>query len=178
MLGDSISAAYGIDVDKGWVNLLQNKINSSDLDYQIHNESISGDTSAGGLARINATLKQHQPDLLLLELGANDGLRGLPPVAMKNNLKNIIKQAQDTGVKVLLISMRIPTNYGKRYTELFYNTYSELGNEMNVPVVPFLLKDIALKPELMQQDRLHPNAKAQPLIVERVWPYVLPLLTE
>lgn len=160
------------------MNLLQQKITDNDFDYIIYNESISGDTTAGGLARVEATLKRHQPKLLLLELGANDGLRGLPPFVMKGNLKKIIKLAQQSGTKVLLFSMRIPTNYGKRYTDLFHSTYVDLGDELDIPVVPFLLQDIALKPELMQQDQLHPNTKAQPLIMEHVWPYLLPLLSD
>lgn len=177
VLGDSISAAYGIALDQGWVKLLQDKIDADKLNYTLENESISGDTSAGGLARIDQVLAQHQPKILILELGANDGLRGLSPKIMKTNLAAIIKRTQANGTQILLLSMRIPSNYGKRYTDMFYNTYIDLGNELNIPVVPFILADVALKQELMQQDRMHPNAQAQALIAEYLWPYLLPLLT-
>lgn len=177
VLGDSISAAYGIALDQGWVKLLQDKIDADKLNYTLENESISGDTSAGGLARIDQVLAQHQPKILILELGANDGLRGLSPKIMKTNLAAIIKRTQANGTQILLLSMRIPSNYGKRYTDMFYNTYIDLGNELNIPVVPFILADVALKQELMQQDRMHPNAQAQALIAEHLWPYLLPLLT-
>ncbi len=176
VLGDSISASYGINIDQGWINLLQNKINAANLGYSIQNESISGDTSAGGLARIDQVLARHQPKLLLLELGANDGMRGMSPKLMKNNLAEIVKRSKTAGAKVLLLSMRIPTNYGKRYTDMFYNSYLDLGKELDIPVVPFILEDVALKKELMQKDRIHPNAKAQVLIAEHVWPYLLPML--
>jgi acyl-CoA thioesterase-1 len=176
VLGDSISASYGINIDQGWINLLQNKINAANLGYSIQNESISGDTSAGGLARIDQVLARHQPKLLLLELGANDGMRGMSPKLMKSNLAEIVKRSKTAGAKVLLLSMRIPTNYGKRYTDMFYNSYLDLGKELDIPVVPFILEDVALKKELMQKDRIHPNAKAQVLIAEHVWPYLLPML--
>ena len=178
VLGDSISAGYGINIDQGWVSLLQKKLYEENLGYTILNESISGDTSAGGLARIDRTLTEYQPELLLLQLGANDGLRGISPKVMKSNLAEIIKRSQDKGAQVLLLSMRIPTNYGKRFTDMFYNTYLALGKELGIPVVPFLLEDIALNKTLMQRDRVHPNAKAQILIAEHVWSYLLPLLEQ
>lgn len=176
VLGDSISAGYGLEIDQGWVSLLQNELNTENLDYTIQNESISGDTTAGGLARIDQILARHQPALLMLELGANDGLRGMSPKTMKVNLTEIIKRSHKAGTKVLLLSMRIPTNYGKRYTDMFYNTYLDLGKELDIPVVPFILEDVALNSELMQKDRVHPNAQGQILIVEHVWPYLLPML--
>ncbi|MEQ1530488.1 MAG: arylesterase, partial [Methylococcales bacterium] len=172
VLGDSISAGYGIEVAEGWVALLQSKLTSLPEQWFIHNESISGDTSAGGLARLDQALQRHKPDLLLLELGANDGLRGLSPVAMKSNLTEIIRRSQKAGAKVLLLGMKIPPNYGKRYIDMFYNIYPELATELNVPLMPFILDSVALDSTLMQADGLHPNAKAQPKIADNVWSYV------
>jgi acyl-CoA thioesterase I len=176
VLGDSISAGYGIDVNQGWVALLQQKFNTLQNGYVINNESISGDTSAGGLARIDQALARHKPSLLLLELGANDGLRGLSPEEMKSNLTEIVRRSRQAGSQVLLLGMKIPPNYGKRYIELFYNVYPQLSAELGVPYVPFILEDVALKPELMQADGMHPNALAQPSIAEKIWPYLQPLL--
>jgi acyl-CoA thioesterase-1 len=176
VLGDSISAAYGIEVQQGWVALLQKRLAEQHSPYLIHNESISGDTSAGGLARLDAALQKHKPDLLLLELGANDGLRGLSAPTLKSNLTEIVKRSEKSGAKILLLAMKIPPNYGKRYIEMFYNVYPELSNELQIPYVPFILEDVALKPELMQADGLHPNALAQPLVAEKIWGYLQPLL--
>jgi acyl-CoA thioesterase I len=176
VVGDSISAAYGIDVGQGWVALVQRKLQEKHKGYTINNESITGDTSAGGLARIDGILSRHKPDILIIELGANDGLRGLSPAILKNNLADIAHRAQKSGAKPLLLSMRIPPNYGKRYTEMFYNVYPQLSKELKIPYVPFILEDIALAKELMQQDGLHPNEKAQALIVEKIWPHLVKLL--
>lgn len=176
VLGDSISAGYGINVDQGWVNLLQKKLQQENLPYTVYNESISGDTTAGGLARIDNILNKIKPDILLLELGANDGLRGLSPKAMKNNLTEIIKRSQNHGAKVLLLGMRIPPNYGKRYIDMFYNIYPQLAEELKIPLVPFLLEDVALHEHLMQSDGLHPDTLAQPVITAKVWRYLQPLL--
>jgi acyl-CoA thioesterase-1 len=176
VLGDSISAGYGIEVSEGWVALMQKKLNATHHDFTLHNASISGDTSSGGLARIDQLLIQHKPSVLILELGANDGLRGLPPALMKNNLAEISRRAQHANAKVLLLGIKIPPNYGKRYIEMFYNVYPQLAKEMNIPFIPFLLEDIALTSGLMQPDGLHPNAQAQPLIAEKIWQQLLPLL--
>lgn len=176
VLGDSISAAYGIDVGQGWVKLVQDKLKDNHYDYLVNNESISGDTSAGGLARIDAALARHKPSVVIIELGANDGLRGLSPAILKNNLADIANRAKRAGAKVLLLSMRIPPNYGKRYTEMFYNVYPQLSTELAVPYVPFILQDIALVKNLMQADGLHPNEKAQAVIVEKIWPPLEKLL--
>jgi acyl-CoA thioesterase I len=176
VLGDSISAAYGIDVGQGWVALVQAKLQAQHKDYVVNNESISGDTSAGGLARIDQALAEHRPKLVIIELGANDGLRGLSPVILKANLSEIAHRAKKTGAKVLLLSMRIPPNYGKRYTDMFYNVYPQLAKELNVPYVPFILEDVALVKEMMQQDCMHPNEKAQSVIADKIWPHLLPLL--
>ena len=178
VLGDSISAGYGIEVAQGWVALMQKKIDDTHKDFTIHNASISGDTSSGGLARIDALLTLHKPNILILELGANDGLRGLSPALMKSNLSEIIRRAraQQANTNVLLLGIKIPPNYGKRYIDAFYNVYPQLAQEMNIPVIPFLLEDIALNTGLMQPDGLHPNAKAQPIITEKIWQQLLPLL--
>ncbi len=178
VLGDSISAGYGIDAGLGWVDLLQKKFNQQQNGYVISNESISGDTTAGGLARIDQALKRHKPAIVLLELGANDGLRGLSPQAMKSNLIEMIKRCQQTGAQVLLLGMKIPPNYGKRYVDMFYEIYPQLANELNLPLVPFILEEVVLKPELMQADGLHPNAMAQPLIAEKIASYLEPLLRD
>jgi len=176
VFGDSISAGYGIDVDLGWVNLLQQKFNQQQIDYSFNNESISGDTSAGGLARIDQALTKHKPAIVLLELGANDGLRGLSPQQMKSNLAEIITRCRQIGAKVLLIGMKMPPNYGKRFVDMFYDVYPQLSAEFDVPLVPFILENVALKPELMQLDGLHPNEAGQPVIAEAIWPYLQPLL--
>jgi acyl-CoA thioesterase-1 len=178
VLGDSISAAYGINVDQGWVALLQDKLKMSKdhSDTVIHNESISGDTSAGGLARIDQALALHKPSVVMLELGANDGLRGLSPVVMKSNLKEIVSRSQKIGAKVLLLGMKIPPNYGKRYIDLFYNVYPQLAEELKIPFVPFILEEVALNHDMMQADGLHPNAKAQPIIADKIATYLFPLL--
>lgn len=176
VLGDSISAGYGIEVAQGWVALLQTELDEQGEGHIIHNESISGDTTTGGLARIDQALSLHKPDVVIIELGANDGLRGLPPLLIKNNLAEISHRAQQTGAKVLLLSMKIPPNYGKRYINLFYNIYPQLATELHIPYVPFIMEDVALSKDMMQQDGLHPNAKGQPFIAEKVWPQLLPLL--
>ena len=176
VVGDSISAGYGIEVQLGWVALLQNKLTDLQSSYIISNESISGDTSAGGLARLEQILTRHKPDVLLLELGANDGLRGLSPQEMKNNLTEIVRRSQKIGAKVMLLGMKIPPNYGKRYVEMFYEVYPQLSAELQIPYVPFILEEVALKSEMMQADGLHPNELAQPLIAEKIWGYLQPLL--
>jgi acyl-CoA thioesterase-1 len=176
VLGDSISAGYGIEVDQGWVALLQKKLDKSKIDYKIINESISGDTSAGGLARIDRILAAHKPSILLIELGANDGLRGLTPLQMKDNLAEMTRRAQKAGARVMLLGMKIPPNYGKRYVDMFYNVYPQLAKELDITFVPFILEDVALDKNLMQTDGLHPNAKAQPFVADKIESYLFPLL--
>lgn len=176
VLGDSIGAAYGIEVKQGWVALLQSKLEAEKTGVRIVNESISGETTAGGLARIDRILADHKPAVLLIELGANDGLRGLPLTAMKSNLAEMLHQGRQAGARLLLLSMRIPPNYGKRYTDLFYNVYQQLSSEFKIPCVPFILEDVALIEELMQADGLHPNAKAQPMIADKIWQQLQPLI--
>ena len=176
VLGDSISAGLGIEVEEGWVALLQKKLIERKSNYGIINASISGDTTAGGLARVDPILMANKPDIVLLQLGANDGLRGLSPVQMKSNLAEIVHRAQNTGAKVILLGMKIPPNYGKRYVDLFYNVYPQLAKELDISLIPFLLEDVALDKDLMQADGLHPNAKAQPILEEKIEPYLFPLL--
>lgn len=176
VLGDSISAGHGIDVGQGWVALVQQKLKQSKPDFTMHNASISGDTTAGGVARVDELLQHYHPHVLILELGGNDGLRGLSPALMKTNLTKIIQQAKQANTKVLLLGMKIPPNYGKRYTEWFYSVFTELEKEQQIPTIPFLLEDVALTPDMMQSDGLHPSTKAQPIIAERIWQSLLPLL--
>ncbi len=176
VLGDSISASYGIEVSQGWVTLLQQKLDEQTTGHLIHNESISGDTTSGGLARIDQALTLHKPQVVIIELGANDGLRGLPTTLIKNNLAELANRARQSGAKVLFLAMKIPPNYGQRYTTQFYSIYPQLAKELNAPYVPFIMEDVALSSELMQPDGLHPNAKGQPVIADKVWPQLLPLL--
>ena len=176
VLGDSISAGYGLEIEQGWVALLQKKLVETKRHYSIINASISGETTAGGLARVNALLSTYQPSIVLLQLGANDGLRGLSPVQMKNNLTEIVHLSQNSGAKVILLAMKIPPNYGKRYVEQFYSAYPQLAQELSIQLVPFILEDVALNKDLMQVDGLHPNAKAQSILADKIEPYLSPLL--
>ena len=176
VVGDSLSAGYGLPADRAWPAQLAGRLTERGLPWTVVNAAISGDTSAGGLARVGAALAQHKPDILLLELGANDGLRGLSLPSMKRNLNNIIQQAKAAGTKVVLIGMQMPPNYGPRYTDRFSSIYGELAREQQLPLVPFLMQKVALEPSLMQADNFHPNAAAQPLLLDTVWPVLQPLL--
>ncbi|NOQ63711.1 MAG: arylesterase [Methyloprofundus sp.] len=176
VLGDSISANYKFAEKYGWVTLLGDHLKNSHPDYTVYNASISGDTTAGGIARLPQLLRRYQPDLVLIELGANDGLRGMSLKAMQKNLSTLVELAQKSGAQVLLLSMRIPRNYGKRYIDMFYNSYQQVGDQHKVPVVPFILEGVALDKSKMQADGLHPNKKAQPIIFQHVLPYIVPLL--
>ncbi len=158
--------------------LLQEKIDKENQPFTLYNESISGDTTAGGLARIDKALIRHKPKWVLLELGANDGLKGLSLKKMKSNLKKIVERAEKAGAQVLLLGMRIPPNYGKRYVDRFYNIYPELAKELNIPFVPFILEDVALAKGMMQKDGLHPSEKAQPFIADKIWRYLKPVLNK
>jgi acyl-CoA thioesterase-1 len=169
VFGDSLSAAYGIAQARGWVALLGERLRREHPDYIVVNASISGDTTSGGASRIQKTLQQHKPAVLILELGANDGLRGLPVAQMKHNLGRIIGEAQKAGARVLLVGMKLPPNYGPDYTEAFEAAYRELAKRHKVALVPFLLEDFAAQPDLFQSDRIHPTEAAQPLMMERVW---------
>jgi len=176
VLGDSISAAHGIDTQSGWVSLLALKITQEKLPYQVINASISGDTTIGGLNRLESLLDKYQPAVVILELGGNDGLRGLSIKVIKTNLKKMIEMSQNYRSKVLLAGMKIPPNYGKRYTEAFNKIYQDLSESHKTELIPFLLEGIGDKSELMQSDGIHPTKKAQPLIMEFVWKKLQPLL--
>ncbi|KVV02628.1 MULTISPECIES: arylesterase [Pseudomonas] len=176
IVGDSISAGFGLDTRLGWVSLLEQRLSKEGHDDKVINASISGDTSAGGLARLPALLAEHKPDVVIVELGGNDGLRGQLPAQLKQNLASMIEASQQAGAKVLLLGMQLPPNYGARYTQAFAAVYAELANEKKVALVPFLLEGVGGKPELMQADRIHPAAGAQGLLLDNVWPVLKPLL--
>jgi acyl-CoA thioesterase-1 len=176
IFGDSLSAAYGLPQQEGWAALLQKKLNEERYQYDVVNASVSGETTSGGLSRLNTALAETQPAIIILELGANDGLRGLPLSAMNANLSTMIKQSKKNKAKVLLLGMKIPPNYGPRYAQSFSLTYSQLSKDHKVSLVPFMLENVAARPDLIQQDGLHPNALGQPIILENVWPHLQSLL--
>ena len=178
IVGDSLSAAYGIPLEQGWVSLLQERLDTGGYPYQIVNASISGDTTASARARLPNALASHKPAVVLLELGGNDGLRGLSLAAMKNNLAEMISSAQAAGAQVLLIGVQLPPNYGPRYTERFRSVYHELARAYALTLLPSLVDGIGTEQELMQADGIHPNAAAQPLIRDRVWDALAPLLKQ
>lgn len=170
VLGDSLSAGYGIDVDKGWVQLLQERLREEGYPHRVVNASVSGETTAGGLKRLPRLLEEHQPQWVLLELGGNDGLRGQPVADMKANLKKMVTLSRAEDARVILLGMQIPPNYGPRYTEQFTRAFPQLADELSLPLVEFMLEGVAARDEYMQNDGIHPNAKAQPLILDNVWP--------
>jgi acyl-CoA thioesterase-1 len=175
VFGDSLSAGYGIRPEAAWPSLLQGRLSEKRPDYSVANLSISGETTAGGRSRLAAALRQHRPAIVVLELGANDGLRGLQLAQMKSNLEAMIAAAQGTGARVLLVGMRLPPNYGP-YAAQFQTIFSEVAKAHRVPLVDFLLAGIADQPTLFQSDMLHPTAEAQPKILDNVWPQLSPLL--
>lgn len=174
--GDSLSAGYGLAQGQSWVDLLQQRLEQRRLPYKVVNASISGETSAGGLERLSGVLERYRPSVMVLELGANDGLRGLSLTALKRNLSTMVMRAKARGIKVVLIGMRLPPNYGPQYTERFHRIYGELARAQHLPLVPFLLERVALDPQLMQNDGLHPVAAAQPQLLDTVWPVLAPQL--
>jgi acyl-CoA thioesterase-1 len=176
VLGDSLSAAYGIPRQRGWVALLEERLKRERPDYIVVNASISGDTSGGGRARLKPLLDKHRPAVLVIELGANDGLRGMPVVLLRSNLDAMIRDAQASGARVLLIGMRMPPNYGEVYAQSFEDAFREIARTHRIALVPFLLEDFADKLELFLPDRIHPTAEAQPMMLERVWKELRPLL--
>ncbi len=176
IVGDSLSAAYGIPVENGWVSLLQERLDTRGYRYQIINASISGDTTANARARLTRALASHEPSVVLLALGGNDGLRGLSLAAMKSNLDTMISSVQEACAQVLLIGVQLPPNYGPRYTEKFQDIYHELARERDITLLPSLVDGIGTEQDLMQADGIHPNATAQPLIRDRVWEALVPLL--
>lgn len=205
VFGDSLSAAYGLAQPQGWPALLQKKLQTEMLEapkvtlkapvnkplnklnaisqthfsaWKVTNASVSGETTSGGLSRLKTALAKTQPKIVILELGANDGLRGLPIKNMQSNLEAMIKLSQQAGAKVLLIGMRIPPNYGATYTNGFSEIYAKLSNQYNTALVPFLLQKVAANPALIQSDGLHPNTIAQPMLLDTIWPHLLPLLKD
>jgi acyl-CoA thioesterase-1 len=176
VLGDSLSAAYGIKAQEGWVNLLAQRLASEGYGYKVVNASVTGETTQGGVSRLPRALEIHKPGIVIIELGGNDGLRGLQLAASRENLQRSIVLAKDSGARVLLVGMMIPPNYGQRYTEEFRGMFAELARRNSVSVVPFLLEGVALDPSLMQPDGIHANAKGQPRMLDNLWPSLKPLL--
>lgn len=176
VLGDSISAEYGLARDTGWVALLRKQLAAQHFDYSVANSSISGDTTSGGLARLPVTLSRLKPKIVIVELGANDALRGVPLETTESNLRSIIDQSQAINAKVLIIGMYVPPNYGPDYSQKFHGVYVKLAAEKHTALVPFLLAGMENKLELFQADQIHPNAQAQPLLLNNVWPILKPLL--
>ena len=170
VVGDSLSAEYGLTRGAGWVALLEQKLKAEKIDARIVNASISGETTSGGRARLPALLTAHKPQIVVIELGANDGLRGLPVASAEANLRQMVTLSQKQVAKVMLIGMRMPPNYGRAYTERFFGMYSTLSKDLKAPLVPFMLEGVADKPALFQADRLHPNAQAHPIILKNIWP--------
>lgn len=174
IVGDSISAAFGLEIDQGWTRLLEQRLEEQNASVPVINASVSGDTTAGGLARLPRLLEQHEPDLVVIELGGNDGLRGMPATNMQQNLSAMVNLSQQAGAEVLLLGMRIPPNYGVRYTQAFEQVFVDVSKEHGVPLMPFVLEGIAGEADqsLMQSDGIHPTAQAQPMILDNVWPYI------
>lgn len=169
VFGDSLSAAYGLQTEQGWPTLLAQRLKTEQLPYQVVNASISGETTAGGLSRLSQAISQHKPQVMILALGANDGLRGLPVDAMQQNLNSMLTLAKQNKITVLLVGMRIPPNYGPQYTQAFHQVFPKLAQQFNINLVPFLLENVAGNPALNQDDGIHPTAQAQPILLETVW---------
>jgi acyl-CoA thioesterase-1 len=176
VVGDSLSAEYGLARGTGWVALLERRMKAEKIDAHVVNASISGETTSGGRTRLPALLQRHKPDVVVLELGANDGLRGLPVPAAEDNLRTMIRLAQQNKAKVLLVGMRMPPNYGRAYTERFAGMYKELAGTYKVPLVPFMLDGVAQDAANFQADRMHPLATAHPTILNNIWPQFAPLV--
>ncbi len=176
VLGDSLSAEYGLPRDTGWVKLLSDRLAQDGAKYTVVNASISGETTSGGRTRLPALLKQHRPTIVVIELGGNDGLRGLPVSAMRDNLAAMIDASHAAGARVLLVGVRVPPNYGRDYAQRFASVFEELARRRKVGLVPFLLDGFAERLEYFQADRIHPNEKAQSLMLDNVWPHLKPLL--
>ena len=170
VLGDSLSAEYGIARGSGWVALMEQRLKEQKIDATVVNASVSGETTSGGRTRLPALLEKYHPSLVVIELGANDGLRGLPVKAAEDNLRAMAGAADKADARVLLVGMRMPPNYGRNYTEQFYAMYGALSKEIKAPLVPFMLEGVADKPQLLQPDRLHPLAAAHPTILANIWP--------
>ncbi|MCY4428011.1 MAG: arylesterase [Halieaceae bacterium] len=178
LMGDSISAAYGMSLQQGWAARLQVRLQEFGGGWQVINASISGETSAGAAARLPALLEAHRPAVVIIELGGNDGLRGYPIAQLRQNLQQMVLQSRQIGARVLLLGMEIPPNYGARYTQMFRETYSLVSNSLQTALVPFMLEGVATHTELMQEDGIHPRVEAQSLLLDNVWPQLAPLLED
>lgn len=176
VVGDSLSAEYGIARGTGWVPLLEKKLAEEKMEASVLNASISGETTSGGRARLPALLEKNKPNIVIIELGANDGLRGLPIEATEDNLRAMIRAARSAQAAVLLVGMQIPPNYGADYARRFAGIYAKLAKEFKLPLVPFLFEGVASRPELFQSDRIHPTAQAQPIMLNNVWSQLKPML--
>jgi acyl-CoA thioesterase-1 len=172
VFGDSLSSGHGLQMDRSWTALLQERLESQGYEHRVVNASISGETTEGGAARIDAALARFAPVLVIVELGGNDGLRGFPPARIKANLETIIRRVRASGAAAVLLGIRIPPNYGPRYTQAFENVYQELAEELQVPWIEFFMQGIALDEALLQDDRIHPNEKAQSLLLDNAWPAI------
>lgn len=178
VVGDSLSAAHGVPSETAWVELLRNRIDSQELNWTVVNASIGGETTDGGLRRLPGLLETHDPNIVIIELGGNDGLRGFPPNVIESNLANMIEQVRDTGATPLLVGMQIPPNYGQRYTTMFADIFPTLSDRYNTPLVPFFLDGIYDQDGLMQGDGIHPTEEAQPRLLDNIWPKLEPLLNK
>jgi acyl-CoA thioesterase-1 len=172
VFGDSLSAGYGMDVDQSWPSLLQERFRREEYEYRVINASISGETTEGGAQRIEGALRQFAPLLVIVELGGNDGLRGFPPQRMQKNLETIISKSREAGAEVVLLGIRIPSNYGARYTEAFERVYRDLAEKHDLPWIEFFMQGIASNRKLMQDDGIHPNAAAQSILLDNAWPVI------
>ena len=172
IFGDSLSAGYGIDVDQSWATLLQRRLEEQGYEHRVINASISGETTEGGVTRIDQALGNFSPDLIILELGGNDGLRGFPPARIRDNLEQIILRAKASGAAVVLLGIRIPSNYGARYSASFEAVYRDVSEKLGIEWIEFFMEGIALNDALLQEDRIHPNAAAQPLLLDNAWPII------
>lgn len=176
IVGDSLSAGYGLVAGQGWVSLLQQRLKREGYGYRVVNASVSGETTDGGVQRLKRALDQHHPAIVVIELGGNDGLRGLPVSRVRSNLELLITKSRDAGAEVLLVAIRVPTNYGQRYTTSFRGVYTDLANRYKIGLVPFLSDQVAVDLALFQPDGIHPNAQAQPILLNNLWPQLTPLL--
>ena len=176
ILGDSLSAGYGMDREQSWVHLLESRLQEREHTYRILNSSISGDTTQGGVARLPRLLERYQPEFVIIELGGNDGLRGIDPGVTRDNLTRMVEQSKGSGAQVLLAGIRLPPNYGAVYIEQFESMYADLALQYDTLLVPFFMDGVALEPGLMQADGIHPNEQGQPVLLENVWKVLEPSL--
>ena len=178
IFGDSLSAGYGIEIDQSWGALLQSRLNEQGYEHRVVNASISGETTEGGATRIESAIQDFSPDLIILELGGNDGLRGFPAARMRSNLEKIVARAKASGAAVVLLGIRIPTNYGARYSAEFEDVFRQVSEQFEVQWIEFFMDGIALNDDLLPDDRIHPNAMAQPLLLDNAWPIISATLSK